>query len=245
MKKFEKKRFLVIILVLLTGMFVGIYTLYRVYVSNLPRTRKVFEFLRNPESHQDLIVPALTRCGDAPFIMPTTGLIGFLWDDSFRPGHHHSGIDIFSGTGVGETPVYAAYDGFLSRLPDWKSSVIIRIPTDPLQPDRQIWTYYTHMADDGGRSLIVDGFPPGSREIFVSAGTLLGYQGNYSGTPDNPTGIHLHFSIVKDDGQGHFLNELEIDNTLDPSPYFGLALNGKENKDQIPACLQQLTLPDR
>jgi len=119
-------------------------------------------------------------------------------------------------------------------MSDWKSSVIIRIPSDPLQPGRQIWTYYTHMADQAGQSTIVAAFPPGSREIFVSAGTLLGYQGNYSGTPGNPTGVHLHFSNVKDNGDGSFLSELEIENTLDPSPYYGMALNASENPGDIP-----------
>jgi len=46
----------------------------------------------------------------------------------------------------------------------------------------------------------------------------------------------LHFSIVKDDGTGHFLNELKIENTYDPSPYFGMRLNANENKDEIPTC---------
>ena len=200
------------------------------------RSLKVFEFLRNPLNHQELILPARSRCGEAPFILPTSGMIGFMWGDSFRPGHRHQGIDIFSGTDVGETPVYAAYDGYLTRRRDWKSSLIIRIPSDPLQPDRQIWTYYTHMADLSGNSLITLDFPPGTSEVFVTAGSLLGYQGNYSGTPGNPTGVHLHFSIVKDDGEGLFRNELEIKNTLDPSIYFGMDLNASENLDSIPAC---------
>jgi hypothetical protein len=234
-----KKRSIYLILSLIIGASIGLYFLYRIFYAISPRTRLVFEFLRNPETHQEAVVPALTRCDEAPFILPTTGLIGFLWDDSFRPGHRHQGIDIFSGMGVGETAVFSVYDGFLTRIVDWKSSVIIRIPSDPLQPDRQIWTYYTHMADKDGNSLIDDAFPPGSVEVFVSAGTLLGYMGNYSGTPDNPTGVHLHFSIVMDDGQGRFLNELEIDNTLDPSPYFGMSLNGKENNDQLPICEYQ------
>ena len=114
--------------------------------------------------------------------------------------------------------------------------MIIRIPSDPLDPGHQIWTYYTHMADESGNSYIVDQFPPGSNEVFIEAGTLLGYQGNYSGSPGNPTGIHLHFSIVKDDSQGGFLNELEFRNTIDPSPYFNLDLNGKMNQDIIPIC---------
>jgi hypothetical protein len=124
----------------------------------------------------------------------------------------------------------------LSRLPDWKSTVIIRIPDDPLRPGQQIWTYYTHMADSDGRSYVSDAFPSGTSEVYVEEGTLLGYQGNYSGDPNNPTGVHLHFSIVKDDGNGSFLNELEIKNTLDPSPYFGMSLNAQENPDDVPVC---------
>lgn len=185
------------------------------------------------------MIKAGEQCGTAPFIMPTDGLIGFLWGDSFRIGHRHQGIDIFGGQGVNVTPVYAAYPGYLTRLPDWKSTVIIRIPDDPLQSGRQIWTYYTHLADSNGNSFISEEFPPGTHEEYVEAGTLLGYQGNYSGDPGNPTGVHLHFSIVKDDGYGQFLNELEIENTVDPSPYFGLPLNASINSGDIPHCIQQ------
>ena len=92
------------------------------------------------------------------------------------------------------------------------------------------------MADDNGNSYIVDEFPPGINEHFVAEGTLLGYQGNYSGTPGNPTGIHLHFSIVLNDNNGSFKNELKIQNTLDPSPYFDLPLNSTSNFDIIPIC---------
>lgn len=200
------------------------------------RHQNVAAFIRNPDSYQDWALPAGARCGDAPFILPTRGFIGYLWGDSFRPGHEHQGLDIFAGTQPGTTPVYAAYDGYLTRLPEWKSTVIIRIPNDPLQPERQIWTYYTHLADKEGRSFIVEEFPPGTFEVFVPAGTLLGYQGNYSGTPGNPTGVHLHFSIVKDDGSGGFLNELEIANTVDPSAYFGMQLNSSLDSSAIPVC---------
>lgn len=106
--------------------------------------------------------------------------------------------------------------------------VIIRIPSDPFNPSTKIWTYYTHMAYESGESLIASDFPPGSSEVFVKAGTLLGYLGNYSGTPDTPTGVHLHFSIVRDDGEGRFLNELEIRNTLESSLYLGMLLNAKQ-----------------
>jgi hypothetical protein len=176
------------------------------------------------------------RCGDAPFYFPTDGLIGFIWDDSFRPGHRHSGLDIFSGTDVGVNSIFAAYPGYLTRQSDWKSTVIIRVPQDPLQPGRQIWVYYTHMADAQGNSFVSEQFPMGTSEVFVEAGTYLGKMGNYSGDPANPVGVHLHISVVKDDGMGNFTNELDINNTYDPSPYFGLPLNANKNRDTIPFC---------
>ena len=194
------------------------------------------EWIRHAENHPEWAVQTGDRCNDAPFSMPASGYIGFLWDDSFRPGHRHSGLDIFGGTDNGITPIYAAYDGYLTRQSDWKSTVIIRIPADPLQPERQIWTYYTHMADEQGIDFISDDFPPGTSDIFVKAGTLLGYQGNYSGTPGNPTGVHLHFSIVKDDGEGQFLNETIIENTLDPSPYFNIMLDANQSPPEIQIC---------
>jgi murein DD-endopeptidase MepM/ murein hydrolase activator NlpD len=214
------------------------FILYRSYALRIQRTARLMAWLRNPGAHPGWKVTAGERCNSAPFLMPTNGYIGFLWDDSFRLGHRHQGLDIFGGQQVGQTPVLAAYSGYLTRLPDWKSSVILRIPEDPLNPSRQIWTYYTHMADQQGRSFISPQFPPGTSEMYVSAGTLLGYQGNFSGTPGNPTGVHLHFSIVKDDGAGSFRNELKIENTLDPSPYLGLALNANSNREGIPTCPQ-------
>lgn len=232
-----KKGVKVIIFILLVMLGVSAYYLLRRPGAS-GRDFKVVQWLRNPSSHPEWAVEAKTTCGEAPFLMPTSGFIGYLWDDSFRPGHHHQGIDIFAGTAPGTTPVYAAYPGYLTRLPEWKSSVIIRIPADPLLPARQVWTYYTHMADRNGDSYISTAFPPGTSEVYVEAGTLLGYQGNYSGDPGNPVGVHLHFSIVQDDGEGRFRNELQIGNTYDPSPYLGLDLNARQNPDGVPLCSQ-------
>jgi murein DD-endopeptidase MepM/ murein hydrolase activator NlpD len=214
---------------------IGIYLFYN-HGRNSARTAQVYDWLRNTTSRPDWMMTAGTRCGNAPFIFPSDGLIGFIWNDSFRLGHRHQGVDIFAGTDVGITPVIAAYPGYLTRKSDWKSSVIIRVPDDPLQAGRQIWVYYTHMADSQGNSFISSEFPAGTAEVYVAAGTFLGYQGNYSGDPNNPVGVHLHISIVKDDGFGNFKNELEINNTYDPSPYFTLPLNANVNHDTIPVC---------
>lgn len=228
----------VVISILVVAVVVAAFYVYRSYRPTSARAVQVLAWLRNPASRPELVIAAGSRCGSAPFIFPTTGVVGFLWDDSFRPGHRHTGIDVFSGSEAGVTPVVAAYAGYLTRLADWKASLIVRVPEDPLQPGRQIWVYYTHMADANGRSFIAPEFPPGTYEKPIQAGTLLGYTGNYSGSANNPVGVHLHLSIVKD-REGQFMNELDIHNTYDPSPYFGLALNAKQNPDQIPTCAQE------
>lgn len=230
------KRFLagsIFAVALLTAVGYFIYSNYR---PNAARLAKFRQWIREPASQPDWKVAAGSQCGSAPFRFPTDGFVGFLWGDGMGGGHVHQGIDIFAGTDVNVTPVIAAYPGYLTRLPDWKSAVIVRVPEDPLHPGQQIWLYYTHMADELGNSFISSEFPAGTSEQFIEAGTQLGYQGNYSGNPNNPVGVHLHFSIVEDDGAGKFKNELDIDNTLDPSPYLGLPLNGYENRDQVPLC---------
>jgi len=219
------------------------YLFYRGYLdrgspgtATAARMGRLWAWFRDPDAHPEWQVHAGERCAGAPFIMPTDGYIGFLWGDSFRIGHRHQGLDIFGGKEVNQTPVVAAHAGFLTRLADWKSSVIIRIPEDPLNPGNQIWTYFTHMASQSGESFISSEFPAGTHELYIEEGTLLGFQGNYSGTPGNPTGVHLHFSIVKDDGAGSFMNELEINNTLDPTPYLGMLLNVDDSSDVVPVC---------
>jgi hypothetical protein len=229
---FKKIIFLAIPIVIA---IIGIYLYYNNGVSSA-RTKQVFDWFSDPSSRPELMMTSGARCGAAPFIFPTDGLIGFIWDDSFRPGHRHAGIDVFAGTAAGVTPINAAYSGYLTRQSDWKSTIIIRVPDDPLQAGRQIWVYYTHMADPQGNSYISAEFPTGTADVYVEAGTFLGYQGNYSGDPNNPVGVHLHISVVKDNGFGKFKNELDIENTYDPSPYFGLALNAHVNPDTIPVC---------
>jgi len=209
------------------------YLQFRPATARLARFR---EYRSDPAAHSDWAIRAGDRCGTAPFLLPTDGLVGFVWGDSFRPGRAHQGLDIFGPDGLGETPVVAAYDGYLTRLPEWRSAVIVRIPEDPLQPGRQIWTYYTHMADERGNSFIDPAFPPGSTEVFIRAGTRLGTQGNYSADPINPVGMHLHFSIVLDDGLGRFRNELEFANTLDPTPYIGFVVNAERLGDAVAVC---------
>lgn len=144
----------------------------------------------DPVANPEWTVLGGQRCQpDAPMLMPTPGYIGFGWDDSFRPGHRHSGYDIFTPDGaVNVTPVIAAYDGYLTREPGWRSAVIIRHPDFPaIVPGAEIWTYYAHMASaDGSESFIAPQFPAGTRELFVPAARSWATRATGQATPPTP-----------------------------------------------------------
>lgn len=229
------RRSIILLFIGMTAISAAVFAYYN-YRPNTARVNKFYQWMRDPASHPDWKLVAGTQCESAPFLFPSDGFAGFLWGDPFGFRKTHQGVDIFAGTDVGITSVIAAYPGYLTRQSDWKSAVIVRVPSDPLHPGQQIWLYYTHMADPFGNSFISAEFPPGTSEKLIEVGTFLGYQGNYSGDPNNPVGVHLHFSIVEDDGNGKFKNELDIDNTIDPSPYLGLPLNAYENKDLVSPC---------
>jgi hypothetical protein len=194
-----------------------------------PRGQAFLQWARgNSETRAGLVTVQREACPGAPFVLPTDGFIGLLYEDPRGPyssANPHQGIDVFSNTEPGINPVSAAYDGYVTRENGWRSALIIRVPDDPLDSGRTIWLYYAHMADREGNSFIVDSFPPGTREKYVEQGTLLGYTGDYNGNASRTIWVHLHFSIVKDDGNGRYANELEFENTVDPSPYLGMVLN--------------------
>jgi len=200
-----------------------------------PPLLRLRAWFANPMAHANWAVKVGERCADAPMLLPTNGYIGFGWDDSFRPGHRHSGLDIFSPDGATNvTPIVAAYDGYLTREAGWKSTVILRHPNFPAVPElgiaqgEQIWTYYTHMASrDGNESFVAAAFPPGTQEVFVRAGTLLGYQGNWGGSQLQFTGLHLHFSVVKSNADGSYADERAIENTYPPSVLLGVTQNAE------------------
>ena len=181
----------------------------------------------NSAEKAELVTIGRTPCTGAPFSLPTDGFIGLLYDDPRGPyslTRRHQGIDIFIDDEPGTIPVYAVYDGYVRREDDWVSTIIQRIPSDPLNPDQQMWVYYTHMADEDGNDFIEPAFDRGTNEQFVEQGTLLGYVGNYDGNQPSRIWPHLHISLVRDGEDGVYLNEYFIDNTYNPSDYFKMDL---------------------
>ncbi len=58
---------------------------YMTHKRSSARALQTFAFLRDPASRPDLMIKAGAQCDSAPFIFPTDGMIGFIWDDFFDP----------------------------------------------------------------------------------------------------------------------------------------------------------------
>ncbi|MDT8306823.1 MAG: hypothetical protein RRC07_12885, partial [Anaerolineae bacterium] len=133
---------------------VALFGLYRALLFILelrdPAGRRFLQWWQgNDATRAALVTVQRDACPGAPFILPSDGFVGLLYADPRGPysaRSPHQGIDIFSNSDPGVTPVYAAADGYVTRDSTWVSSLIQRIPDDPLNPGRQIWLYYTHMA---------------------------------------------------------------------------------------------------
>jgi len=158
----------------------------------------------------------LDGCPGAVWQLPTRGDLGVRWNDA--------GLDFFGRGNENSMPVYAVADGLLTRRLDWDDRVTIQ-HDDPLRPGEKVWSYYAALANANGTdSHIVQDFPPGSDNVPVKVGQLLGYQGRWSGQPLRPMWIHLCFSVVQAAEDGSFPGEVGPENVLDPSPYLGIAL---------------------
>ena len=233
-----------IILILIAGAAILYYLdiTGRVSITHRPANNALIRWFREPSSRTELATAFDAPCPGYPFLVPSSGLIGGLpYNAAYGPYdifNPHPGIDIFGDGPVGTIPIYAAYDGYLTREANWTSSVIIR-HDDPLHPGQTIWSYYTHMADlSGANSYILPDYPPGTYDVPIQQGDLLGYQGVYNGGMGAPRiGLHLHFSIVSSDPQGGYRNEAVFENTIDPTPYLGLKLNDSETADFPLRCL--------
>ncbi len=136
-----------ILFLLLTGAFFINRGIHFFQLLSHPGTQPFLQWARGDEAARAaLITTQRDACPGAPFILPTDGFIGLLYEDPRGPYSSrspHQGIDIFSEGDPGTMPVYAAYSGYVSREANWRSALILRIPDDPLRPGEQIWLYYS------------------------------------------------------------------------------------------------------
>jgi len=170
----------------------------------------------------------LDGCPGAAWRLPTRSDLGVQW--------HDAGLYFFGRGNENSVPVYAVADGLLTQFPDWTGSVAIQ-HADPLQPGEKVWSYYADMASaNGSESYIVQDFPPGSDNVPVKAGQLLGYQGRWSGQPLRPMWIHLRFSVVQAAEDGSFPGAVGPENILDPSSYLGIEAGERQTDLQLLRC---------
>ena len=71
-----------LIALIVIGALLGLgFFLYRTFRSSAARSPYVWTYLNNPAENQEYVLKAGSRCGTAPFIFPTTGMVGYpAWE---------------------------------------------------------------------------------------------------------------------------------------------------------------------
>ena len=127
-------------IIIICGLLISVGLLIRAMLN--PRNQQFVAWATGGEEARATLIAASDPCVAAPFILPSAGFVGLLWNDPRGPysrSRRHQGIDIFTNARPGTLPVVAVADGFVYRESDWVSTVIQRIPSDPFQPEQQIW----------------------------------------------------------------------------------------------------------
>jgi hypothetical protein len=176
---------------------------------------------RNP------VTTEIQSCSAAVWKFPSSVRLGIQLRDN--------GIDFFGQGNEGKIPVYAVADGLLTRLLDRSDAVAIQ-QEDPLRPGRKIWALYDGMASADGRTSYISEEFLTATSLPVKAGHLIGYQGKWSGTPNWPMWIHVHFTVV--DIGDQLPGMVTSMSFLDPAAYLGLALDASNQNVQSMRCNQ-------
>ncbi|HHM21926.1 MAG TPA: M23 family metallopeptidase, partial [Bacteroidetes bacterium] len=119
-----------------------------------------------------------------------------------RPNHFHAGIDIKSSRGVAGDPVYAAADGYVSRIKVDESGYGRAIYINHPNGFTTVYAHLDHFTDElaayvkkkqyARKSFEVD-LSPAHGEFSFKKGEQIGTMGN-SGSSN---GAHLHFEVRK------------------------------------------------
>lgn len=155
-------------------------------------------------------------CPGAPWQLPAGSALGVRSSGA--------GLDFLGWGSENTVPVYAVSDGLLTRHQEWGSALVIQ-HDDPFRPGAVVWSVYADMSNASGlEAYIAEDLPPGSIDVPVAAGQLLGYQGVWSGRPYWPAPTHLRFAVVSELTAGDYSYEIPLENALDPTLYLGIAL---------------------
>jgi hypothetical protein len=164
-------------------------------------------------------------CPGASWQLPTSSAIGVQRGET--------GLNIYGWGNENTVPVYAVADGLLTRYPDWVDAVAIQ-HDDPLRPGEKVWSLYADMASASGlESYVVEGFPPGSTEVPVRAGQLLGYQGVWSGRLGWGIPIHLRFALIYEVPNSASISDRALKNAVDPTHYLGILLRDRDGSTYL------------
>ena len=190
------KRILILMLVLLSG---SAFTLICISVNDLPRSKES----SNPrQAESDTMVRRIRKTYSKDFFAwPIKGKIDLSGNfGELRTNHFHSGLDIRTGEGQIGIPVYAAGDGYISRI-----NVSSRGYGKALYITHTnlYTTVYGHLSAFSKEiaeytenrqyiHLLYEIELNPERDVFpVKKGDLIGYSGNTGGSG----GPHLHFEI--------------------------------------------------
>ncbi len=165
------------------------------------------QLLANPT-----LAPTPERCDRAPWRLPSDALYGVRWGDGRE-------LQFLGRGNPGKLPVRAVADGMLTRDPSWIHRVAIQ-HDDPLNPGAKVWTTYANMASGSGSdSFVSEAFPPGTANVPVKAGDIIGYQGLYSGN-SFPMWLNVEFAVLADKPN----DTKPYATALAPDGYLGLRL---------------------
>ena len=174
---------------------------------------------------------ALSACPGALWQLPSDSRLGVKWQDD--------GLMFFGQGNNGEVPIHAVADGLLWRPEGWTDAVIIE-HDDPSDEGKKIWTFYGGMTSaNGTESFVAEEFPIGAKNVPVKAGQLIGYQGSWSGNPQWPMWIHVHFGLVR--ATGNFPESFTSIIIQNPSEHLGLRLKPQTETTNM----QSLTCANR
>lgn len=148
-------------------------------------------------------IAGLSTSTEVPFVIPSEGYVA-TYAGTFggnMNGMRHLGIDIWTTTqNSGHlsdhkgNPVYSACDGKVVGIDPENAGMTIlcdEISGDYMIPAKKVYTHYAHMGHAETKDLFMER-GVGSR---VSAGDLIGYQGDLSSYFPEMRNVHLHFSV--------------------------------------------------